>query len=83
MTNCELLHNKRIANVYDGRPDGSVLIRLDDRTEILIRSGAIMQEDEAWPLGEREPPAKRAKPIAPTVRTSPSRFNKHLNGPWP
>jgi hypothetical protein len=51
MTNYELLHNKRIANVYDGRPDGSVLIRLDDRTEILIRSGAIMLEDEAWPLG--------------------------------
>ncbi len=42
-----LLHDKRIVNVYDGRPDGSILIRLNDRTEIIIFDGIIRKDNVA------------------------------------
>lgn len=42
----EILKGRTITNVYDGRTDGSVLIRLNDRTEIVIRDGAIILEEE-------------------------------------
>lgn len=41
----KILNGKRVSSVYDGRPDGSILIRLDDRTEIVIFSGVIRQDD--------------------------------------
>jgi hypothetical protein len=42
----EIIKENYIENVYDGRPDGSVLIRLQDRTEIVIFNGIIRQETE-------------------------------------
>lgn len=42
----EILRGRTIENVYDGRTDGSVLIRLNDRTEIVIKEGVIILEEE-------------------------------------
>lgn len=45
-TFCEILKGQEIANVYEGRPDGSILIRFRDRTEIVIWKGIIRRDDE-------------------------------------
>jgi len=50
MTNYVLLSGKRIVNVHDGRPDGSVLVRLDDRTEIVIREATILHGDDTFEI---------------------------------
>ncbi len=46
MTLDRLLQNKKIVNIYEGRPDGSILIRLCDRTEIIIFDGVIRDDDD-------------------------------------
>lgn len=52
----ELLNNKTIMNSYDGRSDGSIMFRLDDRTIVVIEKGFIMpdgddDEEELLPIG--------------------------------
>lgn len=42
----QLLNGKKITNVYDGRPDGSILVRLNDRTEVVIRKAIIIDGEE-------------------------------------
>ena len=39
----EMLKGQKIVNVYEGRPDGSILIRLQDRTEIVITKGLVRE----------------------------------------
>lgn len=46
MTLFEAVKGKTIVSIYDGRPDGSVLIRLDDRTEIVIFDGIVREFDD-------------------------------------
>ena len=53
MTLFEALKGKTIVNTYDGRPDGSVLIRLNDRTEIVIYDGTIDVFDNPMIVIER------------------------------
>ena len=43
--NDEILKNKKIVNWYD-QPNGNMLIRLDDRTEIVIFKGIIRDDDD-------------------------------------
>lgn len=57
MTAYEMLKYKKIVNVYEGRPDQSVLIRLDDRTEIVICAGMIRVDDEQETVMTIEPNA--------------------------
>lgn len=46
MTLFQALQGKTIASIYDGRSDGSVLIRLADRTEIVIFDGIVREFDD-------------------------------------
>lgn len=51
-TNYEILAGKRIVNVYD-RP-GSTLIRLDDRTEIILINAIIIKNEDEISIGNQE-----------------------------
>ncbi len=51
----EILKGKTIASIYDGRLDGSVLIRLTDRTEIIIFHGVVREFDDTEDVIEIHP----------------------------
>ena len=54
MTVFEMIKDRRIVNVYEGRPDQSVLIRLDDRTEIVIYAGMLRAEETVIVIEPRD-----------------------------
>ena len=45
MTFYRILYGKKVLNVHDGRPDGSVLLRLSDGVQIVLKDATVLHGD--------------------------------------